>query len=81
MTLPSVVRLRTYRDFPAPAPHPLPFRIASLDWKAPPGKVFVAVVVGSEAEDGSDPLPLIDMLRALVIDGVAVVPDTAEVQS
>lgn len=74
MTLPAVVRLRNYRNYPG-ADSDGVVRVHWFDYSAPKDKMFVAVVLGTENKDGTDPLPLIDFLRALVIDGVPVVPD------
>lgn len=73
MTLPAIIRLRTYRHY-APTVAGGPIRLNWFEMKAPEGKVFVAVVLGTENKDGSDPMPLLAMLRDLVIDGEPVVP-------
>lgn len=75
MTLPAIVRLRNYRDYIVPDG-----QVMYLDYTAPPGKVYVAVVLGTELKDGTDPLPIIEFLRNLEIDGTAVVPEPAEAQ-
>jgi hypothetical protein len=76
VSLPAIVRLRNYRHYDAPGSG-----VIYLDYSAPKDKVFVAVVLGTENKDGTDPLPIVDFLRNLVIDGVAVVPQPAEAQS
>lgn len=81
MTVPSVVRLRNYRDYKPPVDEPVEIRLVRTDWSAPQGKVFVAVVLGVEDADGADPLPVVAMLRALVINGVPVVPDTTPIEA
>lgn len=74
MSLPAIIHLRNYRDYDT-APES---NVRWMDHTAPQGKVFVAVVLGVENKDGSDPLPIIDFLRDLVIDGVAVIQPTPE---
>lgn len=72
-----VARLRNFRNYVLPSSNP-EFRLISADWKAPKGYVYVAVVLGTELEDGSDPLPIVDFLRALVIDGQPVLSPAEE---
>lgn len=73
MTLPAIVRLRNYRDYAEPGTG-----LVWLEHTAPKNKVFVAIVLGTELKDGSDPLPLLAFIRDLVIDGEAVVPEATE---
>lgn len=73
MTLPAIVRLRNYRNYPTGTSGGA--RVIWMDYSAPKDKVFVAVVLGTENKDGTDPLPIIEFLRMLTIDGVNVIPD------
>jgi hypothetical protein len=74
VSLPAVVRLRNYRHYPSSDANALGVKVNWLDYSAPEGNVFVAIVLGTENKDGSDPLPLMEFVRMLEIDGVAVTP-------
>lgn len=54
----AIVRLRTLRHYPAP-----PSVVVAEDWTATEGRVYVCLVLGAEAKDGSDSLDCEEVLR------------------
>lgn len=53
----DVIRLTYFRHYDSPA--------AQFDYRAPKDKVFLAVLIGVENKDGSDPADPLELLKLL----------------